>query len=482
MTNIKTSKYLIDKIVSDADSGKMYIAIGSHNGISSNTINYSYNIIEDVKSKCIFGKKIKSSDISPVIKNNIWVSNTVYETSDDHVADDFFYILNQNNDVFKCIWNADGAPSTSEPLTKSTSYIETADSYIWKYMYTISSGDMSKFAFTGFIPVSSNSVVSNAAINESIDYIEVVQGGSNYSVYNTGIIQGNVGGNTYRIENSASAVNNIYANSAIYIKNGTSTGLLKTVSSSFSNSTGKYITFSTNTSLSTDSEYIISPSVILTSLSGSGFQAYAEVTENDSIDKIKIINGGSNYVNPEVSLVTSATVAPAQLRVITSPEYGHGYDPVEELGATRVVLAATFLKNENETLPETNFSYYHTSLIYNPNTNISEQNTISWGTSLDVNSIFGVNDKIIGNTSGAKGIVYWSNTSHIKLNTIVGSFSNNETIINQTGVNSTINIIKDKDIVDFSGALLQYTIHLDGVNRSDNVSESIKYIFKLEGN
>jgi hypothetical protein len=479
--NIRTSKYLIEKITADVDAGKFYIVIGNHSGVSSNVVNYSYNNIEDVKTKNIFGKKVKSADCSPVIPSITWISGTVYERADNHTNNNF-YVLNQNDDVFKCIWNNGGEASTSEPITKSETYLTTADGYIWKYMYTISSGDMSKFAFTGYIPVSSNASIVNTAVNESIDYIEVLNGGQNYSVHNSGTIQQNIGSNVYRIANTASDILNVYVGSSLYVENGTSAGLLKTISGSFSNSSGKYISFSSNTTLSTDSEYIISPRVVVESHSGSGFEAYSTITENNTVDKIVIINNGSDYVNPTVSLYTTATVTAANLNIITSPQNGHGYDPVEELGATRLVFTSNFLLAEDTTLPESNFSYYNTSLVYAPNTAVAAQNTASWGASFDVNATFSTDDFITGDTSSAKGIVYWANTSHVKLNTIIGTFSNNEIIFNQSGVNSTINIIKDKDVETSSGKLLQYTIHEDGIHRSLNISENIKYIFKLESN
>jgi hypothetical protein len=481
MSNIRTSKYLIDKISDDIDAGKLYITIGNHSGVSSNTVDYSYNNIEEVKTKNIFGKKVKSADYSPIIPNNEWVSNTVYERSDNQTQGNY-YVINQNNDVFKCVWNNNGEPSTSEPITKSTELLETADNYIWKYMYTISSGDMTKFAFTGYIPVSSNTTVANAAVGEAIDYIEVVSPGQGYSVYNTGTIQQVVGSNVYRIANTASDVLNIYANSSIYISSGTSAGLLKNIQGSFSNSSGKYISFATNTALSTDSVYIISPQVVLDSYSGSGFSAYCEITSSETIDKIVILNRGSGYINPTASLYTTATVTDANLFVITSPQHGHGHDPVEELNSNKIVMTTSFLNAEDTTLPSNNFIYYNTSLLYNPNTDVAAQNTVSWGVSMDVNASFSVDDVIVGTTSSAKGLVYWSNTSHVKLNTVVGSFSNNEVIYNEIGTNSTINIIKDSDVESSSGTVLQYTIHPDGIDRSLNISEDIKYIFNLEGN
>lgn len=474
------AKYVIDNMVDDVSNGKFYIAVGEHNQPASNTESNLYKHTRDVRNNLIFGKKVKTDDFLPIVKKNVWTSNTVYERADNQV-DSEHYIINQNNDVFKCVWNNGGEVSTSEPITKSNTLIETSDGYVWKYMYTVSSSEATKFIFTNYMPVSSNATVEAASVNNSIDYVSVANTGQGYTVHNEGTVTSALSSVLYKISSDASTVNNIYANSSFYVKNGTSAGELFEVYSSFSNSSGNYVTFASNTVLSTDSEYIISPKVVVNDIAGSGFSAYS-IIENDSISEINVIDAGSDYIEPTISLVSSGTpTSAANLEPILSPEGGHGKNPISELNATKGAFVTTLLNAEDETLP-TDMTYYNAALVYNPTTDVSEQNTASWGLSANVAETFAVNDKITGESSNASGVVYWANTSHVKINNIRGTFSNGESIINESSTNSSINIIKSNDVTSSTGDIVKYNITFDGIDRGSNISEDIKFIINLESN
>jgi hypothetical protein len=105
-------------------------------------------------------KKIITSDVSPVIPRRDWTSGVVYDYYDDH-ADMFtvdsqnlisknFYVRNKFDQIFKCLWNNNGAPSTDQPqflpgTFDSTFLIQTNDGYKWKFMYAINGGVKQKF-------------------------------------------------------------------------------------------------------------------------------------------------------------------------------------------------------------------------------------------------------------------------------------------------------------------------------------------------
>jgi len=121
---------------------------------------------QDVKSlkniyKNIFVvKHVTSNDISPVIARRDWTANTVYDsykdTLDMNVQDENnnpfykFYVKNRYDQVFKCLWNKNGAPSTEEPYFEPGVYgnnniFQGSDGYKWKFMYTIDTGLKLKF-------------------------------------------------------------------------------------------------------------------------------------------------------------------------------------------------------------------------------------------------------------------------------------------------------------------------------------------------
>jgi hypothetical protein len=122
---------------------------------------------------------------SLVVPKITWTSNTVYNTYESTTN---FYVVNSKDQVFKCLSNvATNTISTAEPqLTLSTTsleepYLQTADSYKWKYMYTISSVQKQKFMDENWMPVTYNKFVRAAAQSLSIDVVQVTQSGNNYT-------------------------------------------------------------------------------------------------------------------------------------------------------------------------------------------------------------------------------------------------------------------------------------------------------------
>jgi hypothetical protein len=105
-------------------------------------------------AKNIFAmKKVTSNNISPVVERNDWITNFVYDYYRDDV-DMFtldpngllikkFYVKNRYDQVFKCLWNNNGAVSVNEPSLQPGAYgtngifVGPDDGYKWKYLYTI---------------------------------------------------------------------------------------------------------------------------------------------------------------------------------------------------------------------------------------------------------------------------------------------------------------------------------------------------------
>jgi len=157
-------------------------------------------------------------------KKNSWTSNTVYDQYDnsntDLVTNSNFYVVTEDNNVYKCISNNRGSVSIQKPTsTIINSNFQTSDGYVWKYMFTISSANNSKFSFNNnYFPIEPNASVTAAAIKGTIDHIEVTNSGSGYIHYNTGALQSVVDANTVVIESTANNTTGAYVNSSIYIK------------------------------------------------------------------------------------------------------------------------------------------------------------------------------------------------------------------------------------------------------------------------
>lgn len=464
-------QYSINNAIEDADAGDFYIVIGNHKS--------SANSEKTVKEELIFGKKVSNTEYAYLIDKNQWTTNTIYDTYLEANANPY-YIINQNNDVYKCIWNANGAASNAEPISKTNELIETSDNYIWKYMYSITSANLSTFGSTTEIPITANTDVVANSVAGTIDFVRVNDGGTGFTLYNTGTVSQVINSKILKIDDTASNTANAYLDSALYISNGTGAGTLRIINRSFANSSGKYVEFSANITAATDSEYVISPRVAVTDRAGSGFLAYSTVADG-TISAITVVDPGSGYLNPTMNLVTSTVVTQPNTTLFISPTGGHGSNVELELESKKLYMTQNFLLTENETLPNTNFSYYQAALVFNPTVDVQGQNTVSYGISIDANNSLSVDDYIVGETSNASGYVYWANSTHFKLNNIIGAFTNSENLIlEDESTIDNINISKSDDAS--GGDIIFYYNNEDGIDRTLNTSEDLGFIINLENN
>ncbi len=149
-------------------------------------------------------KRIAASDIQYAIPRHNWTTSTVYDyyrgdygaqwssTATDIVktvnngtnlwaSTTLFYVLSSLNNVYKCMWNNGGAASTVEPTGTSTSELTTGDSYVWKYMYTLTTTQVADFLTADFMPVATDSTVSAAAVDGAILHYKIQAGGTGYT-------------------------------------------------------------------------------------------------------------------------------------------------------------------------------------------------------------------------------------------------------------------------------------------------------------
>ena len=200
---VQQAKQLVDSLSGANTSIEYYSFVGNHvtypSGDSVIPVpNDSIDCISsNVYQNMIFGKKIDDSDVSFMIRNVPWESNTVY-TMYEHdnptlLSNDFFTIVSEGSYyyVYKCLFNNGDSPSTVQPTFASSTqetdlfdsddgYYRTSDGYQWKYLYTIPSATYTKFATSEYAPVVVNTAVTAAAVNGAIDVIKVESGGARY--------------------------------------------------------------------------------------------------------------------------------------------------------------------------------------------------------------------------------------------------------------------------------------------------------------
>lgn len=174
----------------------------------------------DLWRNIIGGKKIIGSDLSLCVPRFDWVPGTVYSEYDDLLdskelknATNKFYVVTDEFNVYKCLFNNNGVASTVKPtLTPVYEPFQTADKYIWKYMYSISTQDQLKFTSSEFIPIKTLKIedgstqwrVQNNAVSGAIHLCKVTSPGSGYTANNiyVQIVGDGTGANAFAIRNA----------------------------------------------------------------------------------------------------------------------------------------------------------------------------------------------------------------------------------------------------------------------------------------
>ena len=160
----------------------------------ADSVQQEYDTFDDLLAV----KRITSSDVSFASPRINWTSGTVYDyyrhdygnritggtsiqsanSGATNLYDANFYVMNSNFQVYKCLDNNNNGQSTIEPTGENTLILETSDNYKWKYMFTLSASAQANFLSTDFMGVSSNSTVSNAAVDGAVNIVKIKTAGT----------------------------------------------------------------------------------------------------------------------------------------------------------------------------------------------------------------------------------------------------------------------------------------------------------------
>ena len=472
MSNITTkffSKKVAQSLISEI-SGNVYYFAASRSIPWSDENNPDTAIdttkaINEFKRNILFGKRIKPDAIISLVDRYFWQSGAIFAQYDDNDSLLYtkpFYVLNSYNNVYKCLFNNNGGPSTTEPTLVQTNSFQTSDGYIWKYMYSVSSANNTKFSTSSFMPIEPNTAVTSAASNGAIDVVIVTNPGSGYTGYISGSIKSVISNTIFQVESpDILSVDSFYYNtSGFYITQGTGEGQLTTVSNYIVNSAGHFVYTTaplSSPALDVTSEFRIAPQISIYG-DGTGAKAFCIVnTASYSIDRITVLSNGSGYTYANVSIISNPTYGHgATARGIIPPFGGHGADVATELGSKHIGMSVFFNGGESNTISsEVSFRQagiitapkkYTTpaaSLTFNSNTGVS--NTYDTIAIVNANDTFRGGDLVryvvsTGNTavSGlANGQYYYvaaSNSTTVQLSsTLDGSIINITSGLSETG-------------------------------------------------
>ena len=384
-------------------------------------------------------KKITTNDISPVIERRDWTSGTVYDYYQDDVdmfeVDEsgylvkHFYVRNKFDQVFKCLWNNNGSESTLEPFFQPGTYGTNN-------IYFGSDGYKWKYIYTIDVGIKTKFMDAN--------WLPVP-----------------VGGNTP---------------GPVFDSNGNQIGIWA----------GSIDVINV---IDGGSGYDPSLAPINVIITGDGTGAEATVVVVDGvITNVLVVNPGINYSYANISINTTLGSG-AVVTAPVSPIGGHGFDPVSELGCSRVMFTTQFTGDENGYIP-TDINYRQVGLLINPTTlsswPIPAQGTIyKVTTDLVVASGFGVytNDEIvyqgdnIDNPTFSAHVVSFDAASNvIKLINISGTPSLNSPVFgnNSKTVRTLLNY-STPDFLPFSG-YLAYIENREAIQRSSDGIEQFKFV------
>ncbi len=228
MASIVTSKFRVHnaqqfaEAFSETSNSIMYLFIGKNTAFPDDNspptpVNSTANV-EFTPWRDMYGvKRITTSDITHALPRYDWTSGTTYDQydhADTNLMDDDFFVITDDYNVYKCLFNANAGASTTKPTGTSTTPFTTADGYIWKYMYTVTTAKALKFLTNDYIPVqtldsddgSDQWDVQSAAIDGGIHVVKVTSGGSGYGSAPSVTITGDGTGATANCTISGGAV------------------------------------------------------------------------------------------------------------------------------------------------------------------------------------------------------------------------------------------------------------------------------------
>jgi hypothetical protein len=389
-------------------------------------------------------KKVLTNNISPVTQRYDWTTGTVYDYYQDSI-DMFqrdsnnllllkFYVRNRYDQVFKCLWNANGAQSTFEPYFQPGSYgtnniFTGADGYSWKYLYTIDAGSKKSFMDSNWIPVPVGTNNPDPYLTSGgtgdIEVMNIVSGGTGYDATNSFITVTVTGDGTTPATANA------------YVSNGA-------ISSIVVSNTGKNYTYANVTINTYSSANLLYPSTY----------------------------GSGAVVNSPVS-----------------PIGGHGFDPVSELGCNRVMLSVEFNGSENGYIP-TDIDYRQIGVVSNPTAlstypNLANAAIYSITTNLNVTTGLGnfISDETVVQKNNA-GVVIFSATvlsfdysgNVVKLINTSGTPVLNSLVYGQTsGTSRVLLSVNTPDFIQYSG-YITYIENRTGIQRSIDGIENYRFI------
>ena len=451
-------------------------------------------------------KKITGNDVELVIPRINWTANTRYKQYDDKINLDSLltangviqpmYALTTARNVYKCLSNNANVISTVEPTgdyATANGTIFTADGYVWKYLYNVKPSN--KFLTTDWIPapISTSKLDYNVSSTDLIDgeitTIIVTDAGSGYvepvisaTAFNSGVTNIVLANTSNLSANMTVTGTGISSGTFISAVNqNTSSITISTATTAAGGGTGNNVTFSTRVFIEGD---------------GTLAAATANVS-NGAIAKITITVPGINYSYANATIYGSATAGAntANVRVILTPKFGHGYNPAKELDATNVMVVeriGAVDSTENGLISVSTtfrqygllrdpYKYGNTSPVIssNANTVISQTTNLTLVAGVDFTLDEFVYQGATANSAYFYGFVNSQTSNEVRLTKVHGTVTVGGTLIGATSsVSRTVVKAFNPEFEPYTGDIL-YAENVTKITRADGQAENVKFVIRF---
>lgn len=322
----------------------------------------------EVRQNIIGAKRIYSSDVAFVVPRFNWQSGDVYDQVSnlengeiDPIDGPKFYVYDsQNYRVFKCISNNNGVASTVRPTSTDANNVQTADGYIWRYMFTIPSTLRSKFLTDDYIPVF-NSLQNRYYSDGGLNGFTIIKAGADYNSATTKI---EISGDGYGAQLEPVIYNGKLGNIIVVNPGRNYTwATLSVVDDNIGQGAEVLVDLSVGNIdsdqalvellsipgtvdsvevLVTGTEYYSATVKIVGD--GVGATAQAIISLDNTVSRIEVTDPGKGYswanviVTPQVNPSRSEAAVDVVARVNVSQFLGHGRNSIDELHSTSLMF------------------------------------------------------------------------------------------------------------------------------------------------
>lgn len=388
----------------------------------TDTISSEYQVMNDI----IGYKKLNPENVIFAVPRYEWTSGVSYDQYDDAIelfdSEDpkQFYVVTDENHLFKCIENNSGAVSTQKPNQVINETFTLSDGYKWKYLTTIREVDL-PYDITDYLPVdyalSSNDTETqnqyNAqieAINSSITRMVVTNSsGASAGVYPNALFKTaslptawvvqvaqftqtsdptvktlliTESDSKTRMKNGVPSTSNYigyvvrvqYQSTNAYNSEINNYGIITAINDSFGTNQDILLTVKNDAI-----DFRMTPSgggniaaidiLPFINIIGDGIGAYAfpVMTSSKTISAVDLVNGGRGYttVRAEINSPKTAVTNHPSIRAVLSPKGGHGSNILKELNAKDVIIIVEIDEDDDDKIAAGG-SYRQFGIVKNP--------------------------------------------------------------------------------------------------------------------